>query len=145
MNEDTKKNVANPSDALQAWRSRHARERKILAVLEIDWPGTQDVCKNAIDYIMQTVLEAENRDRVIECCLSVALNVYRVALHDRTVSDRGRLGSFLGALMFELRTRVPAEHPREPELIRRLVPAHLHKTLGDEGMNKGPGCRVTSC
>lgn len=136
MNEDTKQNIANPSDPLQSWRSRHARERKIMAVLEIDWPGTQDVCRNAIDYIMQQMPETENRDRVIECCLSAALNAYRVALHDRTVSDRGRLESFLGALMFELRTRVPADHPREPELIRRLVPSHLQRTLGEEEMNE---------
>jgi hypothetical protein len=137
MNEDTKKHVANRSDFLQYWRSRHARERKILAVLEIDWPGTQDVCRNAIDYVLQQVPEAENRDRVVERCLSAALNAYRVAVHDRTVSDRGRLGSFLGALLVELRTRVTVDHPIEPELIRRLVPAHLRKTLGDEGMNEG--------
>jgi hypothetical protein len=137
MTPDTRKNVANPSDPLQSWRSRHARERKILAVLEIDWPGTQDVCRNAIDYVLQQVPEAENRDRVVEGCLSVALNAYRVALHDLTVSDRGRLGSFLNTLMFELRSRVPADHPREPELTRRLVPSHLQRTLGEEGMNEG--------
>jgi hypothetical protein len=136
MNEDTTKNVANKSDPLQSWRSRHARERKIMAMLEIDWPGTQDVCRNAIDYVMQQVPEMENRDRVVECCLSAALNAYRVALHDRTVSDRGRLGSFLNTLMFELRTRVPADHPREPELTRRLVPSHLQRALGDEGTNE---------
>jgi hypothetical protein len=136
MNEDTKKSVPNPSDPLQAWRSRHARERKLMAVLEIDWPGTQDVCRNAIDYVLQQVPEAETRDRVVEHCLSAALNAYRVALHDRTVSDRGRLGSFLNTLRFELRTRVPADHPREPELIRRLVPSHLQRALGDEGTNE---------
>ncbi len=137
MNEDTKKHVANPSDPLQAWCSCHARERKIMAVLEIDWPGTQDVCRNAIDYILQTVPETENRDRVVEGCLSAALNAYRVALHGRTVSDRARLGSFLNTLMFELRTRVPADHPRETGLIRRLVPSHLQRTVGEEGMNEG--------
>lgn len=137
MKEDTKKHVASPSDPLQAWRSRHARERKIMAVLEIDWPGTQDVCRNAIHYVMQQVPETENRDRVVECCLSIALNAYRVALHDRTVSDRGRLGSFLNTLMFELRTRVSIDHLMEPELTKRLVPAHLQRTLGDEGTNEG--------
>jgi len=42
-------------DALEAWRSRHVRESRILAVLEIDWPGTQAVCRNAIDYVAQHV------------------------------------------------------------------------------------------
>jgi hypothetical protein len=136
MTPDTRKNVANPSDPLQSWRSRHARERKILAMLEIDWPGTQDVCQNAIDYILQQVRETEHRDQVVEHCLSAALNAYRVALHDLTVSDRGRLGSFLNTLMFELRTRVSIDHPREPELTKRLVPAPLQRTLGDEGTNE---------
>lgn len=119
MNPNTRKNVANPSDPLQTWRSYHARESKIMAMLEIDWPGTQDVCRNAIDYVMQRMPEAENRDRVIERCLSVALDAYRAALHESAVPDRNRLETFFGALQFELRTRIPADHPMGSELIRR--------------------------
>ena len=69
-------NIFKP-DPLKQWRSRHTRESKTITVLETDWPGTLEVCRNAVDYIHQHLADEAFRDTAIEASLTAALDAYR--------------------------------------------------------------------
>ncbi|MCX7110936.1 MAG: hypothetical protein NTX45_12590 [Proteobacteria bacterium] len=44
------KSGINPK-SLKGWCGQHPHERKILALLETDWPGTQEVSQKAMEYL----------------------------------------------------------------------------------------------
>ena len=79
-------------DPLKDWRSRHTRESKTITVLETDWPGTLEVCRNAVDYIVRNVSHEELRDTAIEASLTVALDAYRSLVERENESDRADCG-----------------------------------------------------
>jgi len=123
-------------DPLKDWRSRHTRESKTINVLETDWPGTLDVCRNAVDYIVRNVSHEELRDTAIEASLTVALDAYRSSVERENESDRGRLRKFVETLVMGLKSQFPAKSAHsaidsEHELIQRLVPANLREALSD--------------
>ncbi len=123
-------------DPLKHWRSRHTRESKTITVLETDWPGTLDVCRNAVEYIVRNVPNEEFREQAIEASLTVALDAYRSSVEREIESDRGRLRIFVETLVAGLISQIPAKFANsakdsEQELIQRLVPANLREALND--------------
>lgn len=122
------------SDPLKHWRSRHTRESKTITVLETDWPGTLEVCRNAVDYIARNVSDLDNRDTAIEASLTAALDAYRSSVERENESDRVRLRVFVETLVKGLMSQFPAKsansaNDSESELIQRLVPANLREAL----------------
>jgi len=123
-------------DPLKHWRSRHTRESKTITVLETDWPGTLEVCRNAVDYIHQNLADGELREQAIAASLTVALDAYRSSVERENESDRGRLRIFVETLVAGLIRQFPAKYANsakdsERELIQRLVPANLREALND--------------
>ena len=118
------------ADPLRFWRNQHARESKIIAVLETDWPGTRDLCRNTLDYVTQRIPDSEQRMQAIENSLSAALHAYRGAINCHAGSDRDRLQVFLDTLMRGLEKQLSAAPVPGYELTDRLVPANLRNILG---------------
>ena len=123
-------------DPLKDWRSRHTHESKTITVLETDWPGTLEVCRNAVDYIVRNIPDEELREEAIEACLTVALDAYRSSVERENESDRSRLRIFVETLIAGLKSQFPAEYSNfakdsEHELVKRLVPANLREALSD--------------
>ena len=48
------------ADPLRFWRNQHARESKIIAVLETDWPGTGELSRNTLAYVAQRIPDSGN-------------------------------------------------------------------------------------
>jgi hypothetical protein len=117
------------ADPLRFWRSQHARESKIIAVLETDWPGTRKLCRNTLDYVTQRIPDSEPRRRAIENSLSAALHAYRDAMYRRAGSDRERLKIFLDTLMRSLEKQLPASPEAGHGLTQRLIPTNLRNIL----------------
>ena len=120
-------------DPLKHWRSRHTRESKTITVLETDWLGTLEVCRNAVDYIRQNLAAEELWEQAIEASLTAALDAYRFSVERENISDRGRLRIFVETLVAGLRNQIHPESAfdSERELIQRLVPANLREALND--------------
>ncbi|MFZ4703514.1 MAG: hypothetical protein ACOYMG_26020 [Candidatus Methylumidiphilus sp.] len=123
-------------DPLKDWRSRHTRESKTITVLETDWPGTLEVCRNAVDYIARNVTDLDNRDTAIQASLTAALDAYRSSVERVNISDRGRLLVFVETLIAGLISQFPAKYANsakdsEHEWVQRLVPANLREALSD--------------
>ena len=121
-------------DPLKHWRSRHTRESKTITVLETDWPGTLEVCRNAVDYIHQNLADGELREQAIEASLTSALDAYRSSVERENESDRGQLRIFVETLVMGLKSQFPATFANsakdsERELIQRIVPANLREAL----------------
>ena len=121
-------------DPLKHWRSRHTRESKTITVLETDWTGTLEVCRNAVDYINQNLADEELREQAIEASLTAALDAYRSSVERENISDRGRLWVFVETLVAGLKSQFPAEYSNsakdsECELVQRLVPENLREAL----------------
>jgi hypothetical protein len=121
-------------DPLKDWRIRHTRESKTITVLETDWPGTLEVCRNAFDYIHQNLADEELWDTAIEASLTVALDAYRSSVERENESDCGRLRKFVETLVAGLISQFPAKYANsakdsEHELMQRLVPANLREAL----------------
>jgi len=124
------------SDPLKDWRSRHTRDSKTITVLETDWPGTLEVCRNAVDYIHQNLSDGELREQAIEDSLTSALDAYRSSVERENESDRVRLRIFVEMLVAGLISQFPAEYANsakdnEYELVKRLVPENLREALND--------------
>jgi hypothetical protein len=117
------------ADPLWVWRTQHARESKIIAVLETDWPGTRELCRNTLVYVVQRIPDSEPRRQAIENSLSAALHAYRVAINCHGGSDRERLHVFLDTLMRGLEKQLPASLAVSHELTQRLIPANLRNIL----------------
>ena len=123
-------------DPLKDWRSRHTRESKTITVLETDWPGTLEVCRNAVDYIHQNLADVELREQAIAASLTVALDAYRSSVERENEPDRVRLRVFVETLVAGLISQIPAKFANsakdsERELTHRLVPANLREALTD--------------
>ena len=123
-------------DPLKPWRSRHTRESKTITVLETDWPGTLEVCRNAVGYIVRNVPHEKFLEQAIEASLTAALDAYRSSVERENESDRVRLRVFVETLVMGLKSQFPAEYSNsakdsEHELIQRLVPANLREALND--------------
>lgn len=125
------KTSSKTADPLRFWRSQHARESKIIAVLETDWPGTRELCRNTLDYVAQRVSDPEHRRQAVESSLSAALHAYRGAMNRHADSDRDRLKVFLNTLMQGLEKQWPATQVPTHELTDRLVPVNLRNILDD--------------
>ena len=125
-------------DPLKQWRSRHTRESKTITVLETDWPGTLEVCRNAVDYIHQHLADEAFRDTAIEASLTAALNDYRSSVDRENKSDRGRLRIFIETLVSGLKSQFHTESAEdgENELVQRLVPANLREALDDQPLSE---------
>ena len=125
-------------DPLKDWRSRHTRESKTITVLETDWPGTLEVCRNAADYIHQNLADEESRDTAIEASLTAALDAYRSSVDRENESDQGRLRVFIEMLVAGLRNQIHSESATESkrELIQRLVPANLREALNYQPLSE---------
>jgi hypothetical protein len=123
--------TSKTGDPLRFWRKQHARESKIIAVLETDWPGTRELCRNTLDYLTQRISDPEQRRQAIENSLSAALHAYRGAMHRQADSDRNRLKVFLNTLMQSLEKQWPATQVPAHELMDRLMPANLRNILDD--------------
>ncbi|QSA98111.1 hypothetical protein [Methylococcus sp. EFPC2] len=123
------KPTSKTADPLWLWRSQHARESKIIAVLETDWPGTRELCRNTLDYVAQRVPDPERRHQAVENSLSAALHAYRGAINCHAGSDRDRLQVFLDTLMRGLEKQLPAAPAASDELMPWLVPASLRDIL----------------
>ena len=117
------------ADPLRFWRNQHARDSKTIAVLETDWPGTRELCRNTLDYVTQRVPDPESQRQAVENSLSVALHAYRLALHRDADSDRDRLKVFLDTLMRGLEKQWPVTPMPAHELTQRLIPANLRNIL----------------
>jgi len=126
INRKTPSKIADP---LRFWRSQHARESKIIAVLETDWPGTRELCRNTLDYVAQRIPDPEQRRQAVENSLSAALHAYRLALHRHADSDRDRLKVFLDTLMRGLEKQWPTSLVAGHELTQRLIPGNLRNIL----------------
>ncbi len=127
-------------DPLKHWRSRHTRESKTITVLETDWPGTLEVCRNAVDYIHQNLADGELREQAIAASLTAALDAYRSSVERENESDRGRLRVFVETLVAGLISQFPTESAKSVkvskiELMQRLVPANLREALNDLPLN----------
>ena len=123
-------------DPLKDWRSRHTRESKTITVLETDWPGTLEVCRNAVDYIYQNLADGELREQAIAASLTAALDAYRSSVERENESDRGRLLIFVETLVAGLKSQFPAKFANsakdsEHEWVQQLVPANLREALND--------------
>ncbi len=121
-------------DPLKHWRSRHTRESKTITVLETDWPGTLEVCRNVVGYIDRNIPHEEFREQAIEASLTVALDAYRSSVERENESDRVRLRVFVETLVAGLVSQFPIESAKsvedsESELTQRLVPANLREAL----------------
>ncbi len=121
------------SDPLKDWRSRHTRESKTITVLETDWPGTLEVCRNAVDYIHQNLADEELREQAIADSLTAALDAYRSSVERENEPDRVRLRIFVATLVVGLRKQLHPESAAdsEHELVQQLVPANLLEALTD--------------
>jgi hypothetical protein len=53
------KTPSKTGDPLWFWRTRHARESKLIAVLETDRPGPRELCRNALDHLTQRIPNSE--------------------------------------------------------------------------------------
>ena len=131
MTNPLKRLITMKPDPLKDWRSRHTRESKTITVLETDWPGTLEVCRNAVDYIHQNLADEEFRDTAIEASLTAALVAYRSSVDRENESDRVRLRIFVETLVAGLISQFPAESAEdgESELLKRLVQANLREAL----------------
>jgi hypothetical protein len=123
------KPTSKTADPLRFWRTRHARESKIIAVLATDWPGTRELCRNTLDYVAQRIPDPERRHQAVENSLSAALHAYRGAMNCNAGSDRERLKVFLDTLMRGLERQLPAAPVPGYEQTDRLVPANLRNIL----------------
>jgi hypothetical protein len=123
-------------DPLKDWRSRHTRESKTITVLETDWPGTLEVCRNAVDYIHQNLTDNELREQAIEASLTAALDAYRSSVERENEPDRVRLWIFVETLVAGLISQFPAQYVNsakdcEHEWVQQLVQANLREALND--------------
>ena len=126
INHKTPSKIADP---LRFWRNQHARESKIIAVLETDWPGSRELCRNTLDYVTQRVPDPARQRQAVENSLSAALRAYRLTLHRHADSDRERLKAFLDTLMWGLESKLPASLVAGHELTQRLIAANLRNIL----------------
>ena len=126
------------SDPIKDWRSRHTRESKTITVLETDWPGTLEVCRNAVDYIARNVTDLDKRETAIAASLTVALDAYRSSVERENEPDRGRLRIFVETLVAGLKRKLPAKSAEdgESELLHRLVPANLREALKEVSISE---------
>ncbi len=123
-------------DPLKDWRNRHTRESKTITVLETDWPGTLEVCRNAVDYIHQNLADEELREQAIDASLTAALDAYRSSVERENEPDRVRLRVFVKTLVAGLIFQFSAKYANsakdsEHELIQCLLPANLREALND--------------
>jgi hypothetical protein len=125
------KPTSKTTDPLWFWRNQHTRESKIIAALELDWPGTRELCRNTLDYLTQRIPDPELRRQAVESSLSAALHAYRGAMHRHADSDRARLKVFFDTLMRGLEKQLPASLVADHELTQRLMPANLRNILDD--------------
>lgn len=125
-----RKPPSKTADPLWFWRNQHTRESKIIAVLETDWPGTRELCRNTLDYVAQRIPDPEQRRQAIENSLSAALSAYRGAINCHAGSDRERLQVFVDTLIRGLEEQLPTAPAAAYELTDRLVPASLRNILG---------------
>ena len=128
-------------DPLKHWRSRHTRESTTITVLETDWPGTLEVCRNAVYYIHQNLADEEFWEQAIEASLTAALDAYRSSVERENESDQVRLRVFVETLVAGLISQFPAKYANfakdsEHELVQRLVPTNLREALSDLPLNE---------
>jgi len=141
----------NPK-SLKGWCGQHPHERKILALLETDWPGTQEVSQKAMEYlrlhrsggsngnagndIITHVGSATDFDAQITArSLSQALRAYHDGLFKQSLADRGRLALFVDTLFQELSNEIPGQ--TATGLRQQLLPERMLSVLDGNPMGQG--------
>jgi len=135
---------------LKGWCGQHPHERKILALLETDWPGTQEVSQKAMEYLRlhgsgssnggNDIITNANSVMDIDAqitarSLSQALRAYHDGLFKQSLADRGRLALFVDTLIQELSNEIPGQTARG--LRQQLLPERMLSVL--DGSPKGQG------
>lgn len=113
-------------DPLPAWKQRHPQEGRLLALLETDWPGGQEIGRRFLRYSPASLSDPQPVDVPSEERLAAALQAYRTLLAEGKVRDRERLWGFLETLAGRSLKQTRAE--REA-LIVRWMPASLARAL----------------
>jgi len=139
----------NPK-SLKGWCGQHPHERKILALLETDWPGTQEVSQKAMEYLKLHCSGSSNggnniianADSVADFdvqitahSLSQALQAYHDGLFKQSLADKGRLALFVDTLIQELSKEIPGQ--TAAGLRQQLLPERMLSVL--DGNIKGQG------
>jgi hypothetical protein len=139
----------NPK-SLKGWCGQHPHERKILALLETDWPGTQEVSQKAMEYLKLHCSGSSNGGddvltnagsvadfdvRITAHSLSQALRAYHDGLFKQSLADRSRLALFVDTLLQELSNEIPGE--TATGLRQQLLPERMLSVL--DGNPKGQG------
>jgi hypothetical protein len=128
MKRRRKETASQPQDSLKTWKERHPSESKLMALLEIDWPGSQEICRRFIRQVTDSNPDKGMAESITDHCLSSALATYRGLLQDRSVPDRERLSRFIRTLASELIGFVDSTQTAD-ELSVQWVPKSLAKAL----------------
>jgi hypothetical protein len=124
----------NPK-SLKGWCGRHPHERKILALLETDWPGTQGVSQKAMEYLRLHFVDTDIDVQITAHSLSQALRAYHDGLFRQSLADRGRLALFVDTLIHELSHEIPRE--TATGLRQQLLPERMLSVLDGNPMEQG--------
>jgi len=116
--------IITSNDLLQRWRSQHFREDKLLAMIELDWPGTRNCCSNLISHVRDKIEGTESQGVIVDHCLSTALKEYQNAI-DTGADDPERLRVFINALLVEFGNLVHGGEQLSVELASKLIPGKL--------------------
>ena len=128
------KTAINPKP-LNGWCGQHPHERKILALLETDWPGTQEVSQKAMEYLRLHFADTDIDVQITARSLSQALRAYHDGLFKQSLADRSRLALFVDTLIQELSNEIPGETAMG--LRQQLLPERMLSVL--DGNPKGQG------
>ena len=128
------KTAINPKP-LKGWCGQHPHERKILALLENDWPGTQEVSQKAMEYLRLHFADTDIDVQITARSLSQALRAYHDGLFKQSLADRSRLALFVDTLIQELSNEIPGETAMG--LRQQLLPERMLSVL--DGNPKGQG------
>lgn len=124
----SKSRTGKATNPLQTWKERHPSESKLMALLEIDWPGAQEICRRFIQQVTDSNPDKGMAESITDYCLSSALATYRGLLLDRSVPDQERLSRFIRTLASELIGFVDSPQTAD-ELSVQWVPKSLAKAL----------------
>ena len=128
------KTAINPKP-LKGWCGQHPHERKILALLETDWPGTPEVSQKAMEYLRLHFADTDIDVQITARSLSQALRAYHDGLFKQSLADRSRLALFVDTLIQELSNEIPGETAMG--LRQQLLPERMLSVL--DGNPKGQG------
>ena len=117
-------------DPLPAWKQRHPHERRLLALLETDWPGGEEIGRRFLRHSALSAADPEPLDVSNDDRLATALRYYRALVAEGRATDRERLWALLESLAGKPRAKAGTGRCRETWMIH-WMPASLARALSN--------------